>query len=646
MALQCAELDHVGVTSVPLLSEFIAGHGDSMVYFSFILNEVVPGGLIVSRTLVISDGAVYKIPQTASDTGIFFNSRYPLVNFTQILVVDDDSVAQFNGFKITTGEQTLFTLQFPDEKVKRECLLTLCHLLPDLPIIRKKKIEGRYYDLPYVEGYVGGVDLPVSSGSPNAPPLTKGEEKERLEFLEAVQNPEYIEHLLDGPLHEEDDPSHRQLSPKAKKHSVQLQPFDFTQNRSTEAYSGDHYVPDTPFDPTYERQKNMLRAQLFDHDITNLHLRANLSLLEDIEEEYGEKEEHMMTQNALFGKDSDAASAYAHSAGPSLKSGFSRRSEDDAEAQRRRYLLLQEEERLRQAKEKEKKEIEQMLSDLDSRMEVAVAQEEHKQRETQRRIKARQTKSDSRLTALRSEYRQTVQQQKRIEAETREKHAEQRENLFKELAKDAAVQPIVSGDGPQPLSTPHPVATNKNQDRILLGNKVHDLYLMWRAAGGISESEGVWTPTESRDLIQKIEHVLRKMTQTGSSAAHVTRVRHILGNVQRELDMIQGNRDPRNSRVKSVVATTKPKPFNLSSNGRAPYRKLTNQQFRDELNDRELGFNKTRQSLRRAHLENQREHQVDEGKLSPREASRLRGIAAKRRSSAKDHSVSPGRMRY
>ena len=551
MTLHCAELDHVGIQSVPLLSEFIEGHGDTTVYFSLMLNEIVPGGLIVSRTLVVSDGAVYKIPQTASDTGIFFNSRYPLVNFTQILVVDSDSVVQFNGFKIATGEQTLFTLQFPDEKVKRECLLTLCHLLPDLPIIRKKKIEGRYYDLPYVDGYTGGLDLPMNSGSPNGPPITKGEEKERLEFLDSINNPDYVEYLLDGPLYEGDNDPQPTSPLIGKKQSFQIQPFDFTQKGTTEP-SGNYSLPNTFYDPTYEKQKNMLRAQLFDHDITNLHLRANLSLLEDEEEEFGKKEEQILSQNALFGKDSEAASAYAQSIGPSLKSAFSKRSEDDVEAQRRRYLLLQEEERLRQAKEKEKKEIEQMLSDLDSRMEVAVAQEELKQRETHRRIKARQSKSDTRLTTLRSEYRHTVQQQKRIEAETREKHVEQRENLFRELMQDAAVQPIVSGDGPQPLSTPHPVTTSKNQDRILLGSKTHDLYLMWRAAGGIAESVGDWTPMESRDLVDKIESVLRKMIQIGASAAHVARVRQIHGNVQRELNMVMGSRDQKRTRVKSV----------------------------------------------------------------------------------------------
>eukprot|EP00754_Rhynchopus_humris_P005507 Rhum_TRINITY_DN12743_c0_g2::Rhum_TRINITY_DN12743_c0_g2_i1::g.53783::m.53783 len=100
-SLQTTKLDYAGVRTIPLLGEFIEGHGDSMVYFSATLREMVPGGLGVSRIVVVTDAAIYKIPQTASETGIFFNSRIPLSNLTQILVIDNAAspCVQFNGIK-------------------------------------------------------------------------------------------------------------------------------------------------------------------------------------------------------------------------------------------------------------------------------------------------------------------------------------------------------------------------------------------------------------------------------------------------------------------------------------------------------------------------------------------------------------------
>eukprot|EP01064_Diplonema_japonicum_P008760 TRINITY_DN16159_c0_g1_i2.p1 TRINITY_DN16159_c0_g1~~TRINITY_DN16159_c0_g1_i2.p1 ORF type:complete len:638 (+),score=156.76 TRINITY_DN16159_c0_g1_i2:40-1953(+) len=632
MPLESTHLDYVGVHSVPLLEEFIEGHGDTTVYFSSNLRELVPGGLAVNRLVLLTDSAVYKVPQTASDTGIFFNSRTSLANLTQVLVIEDMTpCVQVNGVRSSTGEQTLFTLQFSDEKKRREALLTLCHLLPDLPILRKKKIDGKFYDVPFVEA----LDQDYAR-SPRSPPLTLNDEARRQEAIRDGpppppldgKNPRYIEFLLDGP-HDEALPNHI-VAPARQQAQQQVPQLAFSPNTRNMENTPHVQFTDVPIDYNFEKQKTLLREQLFDHDLTNLNLRASLSLLSE-EEQVSDFKEGYQTQAGMLGRRSDDETI-SISASRSCFSKSTRRSEEDPEAQRRRYLQLQEEERQRQEKERMRREVEEMLYDLDSKMERAVAIETVRQQRTHERIQARQRKSDARLASARDEYRRTRERQLEIENATREKHKKEREELYK------ALQARGHNTSTVPVATPvKPVEreseSTKLQDRILLGPHAHDEYCRWRQTGGLQEGQGAWSEADSKALLKMLSRTLSKMKKTGERGDYIRRVKTIDGNIKRELQMVTNYTD--RTEVQKKKDVTQPEPFKLSTAGDRRFKTLTSQDFKDELKDRDLKANETKQAMQRSHI-NAQQSKTEDTPLSPREAARRRGIKAQKRSVSRD----------
>eukprot|EP01062_Namystynia_karyoxenos_P082406 TRINITY_DN9278_c0_g1_i1.p1 TRINITY_DN9278_c0_g1~~TRINITY_DN9278_c0_g1_i1.p1 ORF type:complete len:780 (+),score=262.49 TRINITY_DN9278_c0_g1_i1:106-2445(+) len=172
--LRSTRLDALRLIDTPLLAAYLAGNGDRQVWFSLMVPEVLPsGGREAERLFAVTDAAVYKIPQTASDTGIFFSSRFPLVSLTQILVTEGTDglqpKVQFNGLKVASGEQALFTLRFHSERKRKECLMVLCHLLPDLPVLRKRVLHGHLYDMPYVDEAVTGTQNPATTTEGTSP---------------------------------------------------------------------------------------------------------------------------------------------------------------------------------------------------------------------------------------------------------------------------------------------------------------------------------------------------------------------------------------------------------------------------------------------------------------------------------------------
>ena len=587
-SLQTTKLDYAGVRTIPLLGEFIEGHGDSMVYFSATLREMVPGGLGVSRIIVVTDAAIYKIPQTASETGIFFNSRVPLSNLTQILVIDNAAspCVQFNGIKATTGEQTLFTLEISDAEKKKECMLTLCHLAPDLPILKKSRVDGRFYDVPFVEGL-------APQPPPRSPPLTRADEARRFAQRDALRD---ANELMSGSVDPEKtvqyllDPSFADDDTSVPEHICAPQDDGDTWAAANPAWDGgpatasvgaggQHaaggggsvgvpqlhapppgYAEAPVVDYAFERQKTMLRHQLFDHDLTNLQLRASLSLLEDADGDGDACGAAPATQQAMLGRPSESGT-------PSVRSFATRRSQsegpDDPEAQRRRFLMMQEEERQRAEQERERREVVAMLQELDSHMERTVVREAQKQAEVQHRIRARQVRSDRNLNQLRADYNNTRERQRELERQTKAQHKREREAFLRKMesAREAlAVESGGTGGGgasavavvapgtttEKNLSKKTPVERRQEdtedrrvKDRILLGVPLHEFYMKWRETGGLQQGEG-WTPADSEAIVKKLTTTVERMQKVGERSDFVTRVKAIRGNIQRELNMVRG----------------------------------------------------------------------------------------------------------
>ena len=576
-SLQTTHLDHVNVRSVPLLGEFIEGHGDAVVYFSAILREIVPGGITVNRIVIVTDAAVYKIPQTASETGIFFNSRVPLANITQVLVVEtESSCVQFNGMKAATGEQTLFSLEMSDPVQQRDCMLTLCHLLPDLPILKKKKVDGRYFDAPYVEG--------LSPERSPSPPRTKGEEVRQRELQGYLQREgeKAVKYLLDGSALDTNStslPEHIRM-PEQEVGEVGGGGAAVDQTPPNPQYSssftGPPVPPYVPVDYVFERRKQQLREHLFDHDLTNLQLRASLSLMEDEGEDAakGAPATQQVCQaikqtnvtplsfgnlrvfpanfrnttydtkkpQAMIGKRSEDGT-------PSLKSYMSKRSEDDPEAQRRRHLLLQEEERKRQEKEKERLEVRSMLDNLESTMETTIMRESLRQQASHKRILARQNRNDYKLTNLREEYDRTRQRQREIERFTKERHHREREAFLRQMSNARQKMEQNSGQPTTPkksvsVKTPTPTnladleETRLRKDRIIFGTALHKDFVRWIKTGGLNGT-GEWTVPDSEALVKGFVQLAARMKRNGERTDLITRVNTARGAVSREMDMLK-----------------------------------------------------------------------------------------------------------
>ena len=188
VTLKSTKLDILGIGSHPVVGKYLAGSTDHTVYFSLLVTEMASGRTDVRRLLVVTESSVYIIPQTATETGIFLNCRHPLVNITQVLVFVHGNgrrnVLQFNGLKEISGEKVLFTLKFDDEAKQKDCLYVLAHLLPKLPVLKKKQINGRFYDTGYLDGAVTQTEarataVTASCPTVHCPPLSLADEKHR-----------------------------------------------------------------------------------------------------------------------------------------------------------------------------------------------------------------------------------------------------------------------------------------------------------------------------------------------------------------------------------------------------------------------------------------------------------------------------------
>ncbi|KAJ9464321.1 hypothetical protein DIPPA_02487 [Diplonema papillatum] len=633
--MRSTNLDYLDLRSIPLLSEFIEGHGDTTVYFSSVLRELVPGGLAVNRLVFVTELAFYKIPQTASDTGIFFNSRYPLENLTQVLVIDHDTTqgVQFNGVKPGTGERTLFTLQFTDEKRKAECMLTLAQLFPGLPILRKTGAGGKVHTMPFVDGLRAARDpSPARHAEPPwVPPGAASTARQR----EGVR---YLFDAASGP----PPPPQPAVDPQGmaaaapRQHAAARGPLGAGDAGHRAAFGGGFGRKDAPpargrvplgsdeVDYAFEMHKAYLRERLYDHDFTNAALRAALSLRADDGDDFAgagggagtQAGEHFASKKSEAATDASATSTYTGT---------------DPESLQRRFLMEQEQERVNLEREREKREIEQMLAGLESGMERVVHREALRQEGTQRRIAQRQRRTDEKLKRLRDDYKQARVRQYEAEERTRQKHKKEREALYRSLsaARDRETSALARLTHPTKSTAPprKPFAEERQhdlteavriRDRILVGGKTHDAYVQWRQSGGLVGSDkgaAAWAKSDSEGLARALVSVLKAMTDRGDKTEDVVRVRGMLGNVRRELDMVE-NRNPPEISLQAAPSTAV-EPFNLSAGTRSHSKRVSNQQFKDELTDREQKYTEAQQRIRKDHLQ---EH--DEG---GRGASRERG---------------------
>eukprot|EP01065_Artemidia_motanka_P049660 TRINITY_DN8297_c0_g1_i1.p1 TRINITY_DN8297_c0_g1~~TRINITY_DN8297_c0_g1_i1.p1 ORF type:complete len:706 (+),score=266.79 TRINITY_DN8297_c0_g1_i1:49-2118(+) len=637
--LQATQLDSVGVISCPILREYVTECGDKTVYFSIRAPEIVPGGKPIERIFLITDAALYNIPQTAVDTGIFFDARYPLTNLTQVLVIDGDAapVVQFNGFRVKQGEQTLFTLRFTDDRRKAEALLTLCHLFPDLPILKKKKIDGRFYDIPYI-------DSALASGTPSSrhpahdpshptPPTTGNEARRQLRWSQELtaeqlqqqqqqqpppQQQGEIPYLLDAvALHD------RGGGPEATASAVPPPSLHRLAEADTQKVGGRVRATERlerarrslaggpVHDPHFELQKCRLRDLLFDHDLTNLQLRASLSLLED--EPPAAAAQSPAIQEGLSGLCSvRRRGAETPRSGGDIRSEYSFTSQEDLEAIRRRTLQQQDDERKREDDELQRRQIRATLASIDSRIEAQVRKESRAQEETGRRVRERRDKGDGKLRQLHQEMQALRRRQKMEES----KLAKQRERECAVIAAriDAArmrsaqnrtITARAKATAPRAKAAfgraapryrdPEPAEPDYT-DLDLVGDEVYAEYTRWRQSGGLAHGDGSWSKEDSVRLEAGLKERLRSLEEWGEDS-YVTRVRVMVGNVARERKMLACRSPPEPRRTRTAEPTS-PEPFCLSKTNKTRFQGLPSSRMQEDLKQMRLVSQKRLQELR------------------------------------------------
>ena len=186
--LASMKMDTLNIASHSVISEFLTKNGETTVHFSLLVTEVGAGRREQRKLLIVTDSSLYLIPKASSETGIFLNCRYQLLNISQVLVYietsDRPGVVQFNGIRNASGEKVLFAVKFDDTIKRKDCLFILCHILPSLAILKKKKINGRYYDTRYVDPSITQTNvtptaLPQVSPHYANPPRTLMDERNR-----------------------------------------------------------------------------------------------------------------------------------------------------------------------------------------------------------------------------------------------------------------------------------------------------------------------------------------------------------------------------------------------------------------------------------------------------------------------------------
>lgn len=154
-------LNVVGSAEMTMVRDYLAVYGDEAVHFSSQGKE--KSGLAeVMRLFVLTDKALYRIPQTTLQTGVFFDCRIPLETIAQITVSEEGSEALVEVFKFlpanagspnslpnaspvhSAGKTALMmTASFgADFSIRKALLLAVCVARPSTPIMHKKRITS------------------------------------------------------------------------------------------------------------------------------------------------------------------------------------------------------------------------------------------------------------------------------------------------------------------------------------------------------------------------------------------------------------------------------------------------------------------------------------------------------------------------
>lgn len=135
-----------------IVRDFIVSHGDRIVHFSGECNEML-NSLPVKRYVIVTENALYRIPQTTLETGIFFQCRTDLDAFAQLVAQD---VRSNDELGVTGGAEVQFftkpprgignvsiacVLNFGQDMPRRKAfLLSICVVRPTLSILQKKEV--------------------------------------------------------------------------------------------------------------------------------------------------------------------------------------------------------------------------------------------------------------------------------------------------------------------------------------------------------------------------------------------------------------------------------------------------------------------------------------------------------------------------
>ena len=177
--LAAKKLDFEKVVTVRCLREYIEKQGDSTLYYSLCIPEVAPGGISISRIIAVTENNFYKFPKTAVDTGVVpASSKFPLSLLRQLIIKDEEGSSVEFCFEKGTP-QAGFCLQFRESRQKKEFLLAICHINPNIPITSKRleaKIasQGQENDITYK-----GLD-PTAEDKQRADPLAAFFERKEL----------------------------------------------------------------------------------------------------------------------------------------------------------------------------------------------------------------------------------------------------------------------------------------------------------------------------------------------------------------------------------------------------------------------------------------------------------------------------------
>lgn len=129
---------------------FLLSQGDRAVHFSCIALEYLNDAMPLKRIFIITDRALYRLPQSSLDTGIYFKCRTPLTAITQVITSDnenDSAMVQVLG-KVESSNSSmsdeklqLFTIGFSnDVAIRKAMLLTICMVAPTICILQKRRV--------------------------------------------------------------------------------------------------------------------------------------------------------------------------------------------------------------------------------------------------------------------------------------------------------------------------------------------------------------------------------------------------------------------------------------------------------------------------------------------------------------------------